>query len=444
MNNEDFNPAMFDDIYNGLPEVAVSPVGIPVRDTPFFSHAATATSTADVKLATPDAVADEREQRNAEDFVRAVETQMTTTRSPEMKRRLQELLEFHYRGELVKEQTATPWRTLANAYTERSPLVYRVENLLLEASLNVVYSAPGCLKSMWLADMALDVAMGRAHLQALPTVTGVYPFATTQSPVAWIDFDNGTRRTDERFDALGRARRAPSDTPLFYKSMSVPRFNAGDVDDASRFADDVAELNAGLTVVDNLGQISGGADENSADMVVVMANLRWIAEQTKTALVVVHHQRKSSGTTRGGRQGDTLRGHSSVEASLDLALLVERPDERADDIVIRSTKSRDMHVFPFAARFTYEHKVGSREMTEAKFYGVELPAGNDDDGVKTLVAKVVGQGDGVSAAELIAEVRRVKPSYTAKTIRKCANELVEEGTIRAETRAHNKFVYLPE
>jgi len=85
-------------------------------------------------------------------------------------------------------------------------------------------------------------------------------------------------------------------------------------------------------------------------MVDVMANLRWVADYTGAVLIVIHHARKGNPAGPGGREGDRLRGHSSIEASLDLALIAERSD---DDLTIRSTKTRDNPVKPFVARWTY-------------------------------------------------------------------------------------------
>jgi len=56
-----------------------------------------------------------------------------------------------------------------------------------------------------------------------------------------------------------------------------------------------------------------------------MAHFRQLVEDHSLALILIHHQRKATGTE--ARAGDRIRGHSSIEAALDVALLVERhPD----------------------------------------------------------------------------------------------------------------------
>lgn len=51
------------------------------------------------------------------------------------------------------------------------------------------------------------VASGQRWLEATDedSIISGRTFAVTQAPVFWIDFDNGTRRTDERIDAFSDA-----------------------------------------------------------------------------------------------------------------------------------------------------------------------------------------------------------------------------------------------
>ena len=88
-------------------------------------------------------------------------------------------------------------RTLKDARATRPPLQYIVPGISV-GSLSIVYGAPGTLKSMLLADLCVCVAMGAPWLSPLPGESGS-GLSTLQVPVMWLDFDNGRRRTDERF-----------------------------------------------------------------------------------------------------------------------------------------------------------------------------------------------------------------------------------------------------
>lgn len=292
----------------------------------------------------------------------------------------------------LKPALAKAWklRTLKDAYKPRDPLQYVIDGLFSLPSLNIVYGAPGSLKSMVLADAAVCVAAGQKWLEPLPVgegETGV-TLRTLQAAVLWIDFDNGTRRTDERFDALARARNLPDDIPLHYVSLPDPWLNASSKANVFELSLLTLSLGAKLIVVDNLGLITGEVEENSAQMAGVMGNLRWLAESTGAAVVVIHHQRKSNGTGDGKiRKGETLRGHSSIEAALDLALVVERKPG-TDDIAIVPTKERGPTLPIIGAQFTYRHRADSKELETARFWSVAVTTKAEQE-INAILAQIL-------------------------------------------------------
>jgi hypothetical protein len=276
---------------------------------------------------------------------------------------------------LVAEQdppvaSADPWQvfTLTDAYQERPPVEYIAQGLFALPSLNVGYGAPGTLKSFVLADLAISVAAGVDWLPPAAWINGnqARGIPTRQCPVMWLDFDNGRRRTHDRFAALARSRNLPEDTPFYYYSMPSPWLDGGNKASMGDLELRMIERGIKLLFVDNLGVISGDADENSGDMVDVMSQFRQLAENTGAAIVLIHHQRKNTGTL--GRAGESLRGHSSIEAALDLALLVER-EELSDTINIKATKVRGDDVLPFSAVFTFSHRPDG-ELDQAQFFGI--------------------------------------------------------------------------
>ena len=276
--------------------------------------------------------------------------------------------------------------TFEDALTPRPPLAWAVNGLLSLPSLSIVYAAPGALKSFLLADMSVCVALGRPWLEGIDGAPLV-PFYAMQAPVMWLDFDNGARRTHNRFEALARAYSAPKDAPFYYVSMPDPWLDAGDREALGDLAARIVRRGVKLCVIDNLGLIAGATEENSADMTAVMAGLRWLAEYAGAAVVVIHHQRKSGPMGKGAREGETLRGHSSIEASLDLALLVMR-DEGTNNVIVKPTKTRDVEVTPFGATFTYAHREGTKELETARFFGLPVIS-HADKAAEELKARVL-------------------------------------------------------
>lgn len=261
-----------------------------------------------------------------------------------------------------------PWQafTLRDAFAPREPLTWLVDNIISTGSLSMWYGSPGTLKSMLLTDLAVCVATGARWLsKPNDPASGI---ATTPSAVMWLDFDNGQRRTHERFAALARARKLNDAAPITYYSMPRPRLAAGDGESIRALTARLVDRNVGLVIIDNLGKVSGDADENSADMQEPMDGLRWIAE-TGAAVIVIHHQRKSNGLA-DIRKGETLRGHGSIEAALDLAMLVTREEET---ITVTPTKTRGQRIKEFTAKFVYENDA-QHELTTARFWPVDVDA----------------------------------------------------------------------
>jgi len=335
-----------------------------------------------------------------------------------------------------------PWTlcTLADAFAPRPPTEDIVERLLNAPMLAVLYGAPDTLKTMVLMDMGLCVAGGLPWLPPMPGDAGPSPRPTVIVPVLWLDQDNGKRRMDERVEAVARELGLESGAvPFYYASMPSPPFNAQDRASTEGLIRQCKALSAGLVIIDNLGVVSGDADENSADMAYVMANLRHLAEASGAAVVIVHHQRK--GDSSKGRKGETLRGHSSIEAALDLALLVER-DEGADGIVIQATKSRGAPVPPFGAMFTYEHREGTRELYRARFYGQVVedksPGGR---ATRAILAVLAASDEPLNKTTLTEAAYAATEGVAVNYIRRQIEILAEAGRLTVRPGPFNAQLY---
>lgn len=329
-----------------------------------------------------------------------------------------------------------PWKvfTLEDAYQERPPVEYIAAGLFALPSLNIIYGAPGTLKSFLLADLATSAAAGMDWLAPAPWVNGnlASSIPTRQCPVMWLDFDNGRRRTHDRFGALGRARSLAPDLPLYYYSMPSPWLNAGDKASIGGLQLRMMERGVRFVVVDNLGVVSGDADENSGDMVAIMSEFRQLAEETGAAVVLIHHQRKSTGSV--GRTGDTLRGHSSIEAALDLALLIERED-LSDTVGIKATKVRGADVLPFSSVFTYELRPDG-ELATARFYGIVSDDNRSGAAIeREVLAALVARA--MNKTELSKAVKEELPEVGINRIRDMIDRLASLGKLRVSNGKNN-------
>jgi len=265
------------------------------------------------------------------------------------------------------------WQTLADAFTPRPPTEWAVDSLIKLPSLIAWYGNPGDFKTFLLQYMFLCIAAGLPCFPEAPWKSGGRVFAVNNPyPVIWLDFDNGVDATQERFEALARALGIDPSLPnLHYVSMPSPWLVLGDPKSAGHLIRQIGKFEARVMGIENLGTTKGGARENTDEMIPVISNLRQVVNTTRSGIQFVHHETKSGALT--ARRGDSLRGHSSIEAAVDLALLVER-EPGSDIVTVQSTKTRGVTVDPFSAAFTYTHKPGTSELETAMFYA--LPCEN--------------------------------------------------------------------
>lgn len=314
-------------------------------------------------------------------------------------------------GQTAAARLASRWQliTAAELMQPAKPPVYLLDRMIRKPGLICFYGPPGNLKTMLAYDMAVCIAAGLPwlpHLPGDPESGGNYP--VNPGPALILDLDNGRDRLQERMGALSRGRGLTTPPPYAAISLPNPPLNLAKPEDTQNVIDQALDLKASLIIIDNLGTASGGADENSAEMIAVMANLRYITETTGAVVNGIHHTRK--GAANGGREGDRLRGHSSIEAALDLALLIER---EGNDITVKSTKTRDNPIKPFIARWSYQaNEWGALEwarlwhikdlqpdMPEYQRLALKVPeilAELDPDPSKTKLAKAIEDAAGVT------------------------------------------------
>ena len=330
--------------------------------------------------------------------------------------------------------------TPQDALAQREPLQYVVRKLFALPSLTIVYGAPSSLKSLLMLEACICVAAGIPWLGPLPEDDETRAIETICCPTFYLDFDNGPRRMHERVAAIMKARGLdPAAIPFAYVSLPAPWLDASNTAQMGDLIELLNRANAGLSVIDHLSLVSGQADENSAQMVQVLSSFRQVTESTGGALSLVHHQRKVTGFKT--RAGETLRGHSSIEAALDLALLVER-EEGADTATIRSTKTRDVDVAPFGALFTYSHKPHTEELDTARFFGITVTDDRKPARGRRAVIHFLRTYDGKpNRTALVDGARVLEDNLGRDYLRDTIDRMQRKGDLIAEPGPHRSTVY---
>ena len=333
-----------------------------------------------------------------------------------------------------------PFFNLSDAYVERPPEQYIVGNIFQLPSLSIVYGSPGSFKSFLLADLACCVASGKDWLPPFGDPNGKGQ-PVIQGGAVWIDFDNGQRLTLDRFKALGTAMGLPEDVPLRFTSMPFPGFDARDPLQIIELQVIIEDQHAKLVIFDNLVTISGDADENSAEMAKIFYNLRRLSDNTGTAIVVLHHPTK--GSQHQGRLGDRLRGHSSIEAAIDLALYMERSGD-SPSVEIKPTKVRGSHIEVFFARFDFQNDQNG-QLAIARFFSTAGSLNIQTGIVMETIWEALADG-GLNKGDLTKDVKKLIKETGSKNIGigkigEIIDEMHEQGFLLMEPGDNNAQIF---
>lgn len=329
--------------------------------------------------------------------------------------------------------------TMTDALAFNEPTEFAIAGLFELPSLSICYGYPGCFKTLLMTEAALCVAAGIPWLDPLPGQSGPSPRQTTLLPALWLDFDNGAKRMHRRLAALAREHYLdPDSLPFHYVCLPTPWLDGTDWGSMNALARFINAGSYGFVVVDNLGCISGGADENDAgEMATIFSHFRRVVEDTGAAVIVIHHERKAT----GGRPGDALRGSTAIGAALDLGLRVDR-EPGSDLATMYSTKTRGADVLPFGALWTYTQKPGSLDLEGARFYGMPVDDTTSDHAIREAVLDIVTTMPGINSGDLQSELQQHLDAGRDR-IRRVIRQLAAEGKLRTETGAHNATEHYP-
>ena len=326
--------------------------------------------------------------------------------------------------------------TMEDIYEDRPPRTYAVHGVNEMPSVNILYGTPTAMKSMLLADKVHCILNGIPWLRG----DGIPGVRTTKTGVLWVDMDNGRRRTKDRLAAIGRHYGTPKDAPLYVVSCPSEGLSMKEPEHVLRLQDTIS-FDVGYVVVDNLGYVSGGADENTTAMVPVMGAFRALSERTGVAFEIIHHERKGS-ALGNERAGDKIRGSSSIEGALDRAFRVVRKEDD-DFVTVFSIKERDQRIRPMSARFHFrwDTRPGyEEELGEAWF------TGESADTIEFQVQRAILSFVSVERHNQTEIIEKMKEDFEDEkvgkpTILKALKWLEDDGKVVKEPGAKGAILY---
>jgi hypothetical protein len=200
------------------------------------------------------------------------------------------------------------------------PMDWRVRGVLPARGVVAIYGQSGSGKTFLALDLACSIAAG------VPQWFGA---KVKPAPVVYVALEGqaGIRARVTAWE-LQHRQHAPDTARFVLGNFTLIR----SADSDALAADIIEQLGPGaVVVVDTLNQSAPGVDENSsADIGLVIANAKALADAIKGAVVLVHHAGKDA--SRG------MRGHSSLFAAMDAVIEVSvGPNGRS----WRLSKSKD-------------------------------------------------------------------------------------------------------
>jgi hypothetical protein len=189
-----------------------------------------------------------------------------------------------------------------------------VESLWLDQAVGVLGGEPKCCKSFLALDLAVSVASGAPCLRQFPPhVTG---------PVLLFAAEDALPVVRQRLSGIAAAAGVSFDT-LDIHVITVPVLRLDRQSDCDRLRRTVDALRPRLLVLDPFVRLHRIDENAAAEVAPLLDFLRQLQRGLGTAVILVHHARKSA----AARPGQALRGSSELHAWGDSNLYLRRSKE---------------------------------------------------------------------------------------------------------------------
>ncbi len=274
-----------------------------------------------------------------------------------------------------------------------------VSGVFSEGSLSVVFGEPGSKKTYSMLDAAVCVALGKSWLN----------FPTKQVPVLIVDEESGNQRMNKRLGDAMRAHGAGKDLKLAY--VVLEGFDLQDTKDQKKLRDLIVNTEAKFVILDALADFLRGDENSVRDVLPGLRALRSIADDTKAAVVLIHHSGKN------GR----YRGSSSIKGAVDLMLLIQSKPN-SPNIDFSCEKARDLEPFSFSAVALFGENTVSLAPSIGKEGGTALT-----NVEKFIVNYLEKNGD--SYTKEITGAAEAEGICKSESARKAINDLVSKNKI---------------
>ena len=187
-----------------------------------------------------------------------------------------------------------------------------IEGLWSEQAVGILGGEPKCCKSFLALDVAVSVASGAACLRQFPV--------RRSGPVLLFPAEDSLAVVRRRLEGIATAARVPFDS-LPVDVITAPSLRLDTHADRSRLSATVQHLRPILLILDPLIRLHRSDENDATQIAVLLSYLRELQRQFQLAVLLVHHARKDS---HSSRPGQALRGSSELHGWGDSNLYLRR------------------------------------------------------------------------------------------------------------------------
>ena len=187
-----------------------------------------------------------------------------------------------------------------------------IEELWTEQAVGILGGEPKCCKSFLALDVAVSVASGAACLRQFPV--------RHSGPVLLFPAEDSLAVVRQRLEGIATAAQVPF-AALPVQVITAPSLRLDTATDRQRLAHTIQQHRPVLLILDPLIRLHR-VDENDATQIAgLLSYLRELQRQFQLAVLLVHHARKDS---HSSRPGQALRGSSELHGWGDSNLYLRR------------------------------------------------------------------------------------------------------------------------
>jgi len=187
-----------------------------------------------------------------------------------------------------------------------------VQDLWTDQAVGILGGEPKCCKSFLALDVAVSVASGAACLRQFPV--------RRSGPVLLFPAEDSLAVVRQRLEGIAAAAQVPFGS-LPVQVITAPSLRLDTEPDRQRLSRTVQEQRPVLLILDPLIRLHRVDENDATQIAALLSYLRQLQRQFQLAVMLVHHARKDS---QSSRPGQALRGSSELHGWGDSNLYMRR------------------------------------------------------------------------------------------------------------------------